>query len=76
MLTYSSLAEKCLSDPQLLDNVTFRQSIIQQAKELPDADIFNLCFIAWLIARCEKKNAYAMMLALVDDGKSNSSANI
>jgi hypothetical protein len=43
----------------------YRKTVLNLLDEVVNNDIFTLSFIAWLIARWEKKTAYKVVIALV-----------
>jgi hypothetical protein len=69
VLLFLKLIEKYLLKPDVIFEETFRKSVLDMPGRVENNDIFTLSFIAWVIARWEKKTAYKVVLALVRDSK-------
>lgn len=61
VLLYLKLFEKYLQKP----DVVFEEGYQKAVLEMVDHDIFSLSFVGWLIAKWEKKTAYAIVLRLI-----------
>ena len=71
VLSYLKLIEKYLQKPDIVFELTYKKSVFELIEGEEGKDIFTLSFIAWLMARWEKKPAYQVVLTLVqvDDYK-------
>ena len=67
VLIYLKLVEKYLVKPDIVAEPTYRKSVLSQLGKIENNDIFTLSFIAWLIARWEKKSAHEVVLTLLKD---------
>lgn len=67
VLLYLKLVEKHLLKPDIAFEPAFRKAVLNQLGRVENNDIFTLSFIAWLIARWEKKTAYKVILTLIQD---------
>lgn len=67
VLAYLGLVEKYLLHPEVAFEAPYRTNVLKQLDTVANSDIFTLGFIAWLIARWEKKTAYEIVLTLVQD---------
>jgi hypothetical protein len=67
VLVFLKLVEKYLLKPDVVLEATYRKAVLNLLSSV-DNDIFTLSFIAWLIARWEKKTAYKVVLGLVQNG--------
>lgn len=67
VLLYLRLVEKYLLKPEVSFEPAYRKAVFNQLDGGENNDIFTLSFIAWLIARLEKKTAYKVVLALIKD---------
>jgi hypothetical protein len=67
VLVYLRLVEKYLLKPDVAFEAAYKKSVLNQLGKVENNDIFTLSFIAWLIARWEKKTAYKVVLTLVQD---------
>lgn len=65
VLVYLALVEKYLLKPNVVSDTAFKKKVLNQLIEAENNDIFTLSFIAWLIARWEKKTAYELVLTLI-----------
>ena len=65
VLLYLGLVEKYLLYPQVAFETPYRTNVLKQLDSVANSDIFTLGFIAWLIARWEKKTAYEIVLTLL-----------
>lgn len=65
VLVYLKLVEKYLLKPDVAFDMPYRDTVLSQLNTADNNDIFNLSFIAWLIARWEKKTAHEVVLTLV-----------
>lgn len=64
VLTYLKLVEKYLMTPDIAFDAAYKKSVSALLKSNVNNDIFTLSFIAWLIARGEKKTAYDVVMEL------------
>ncbi|MDN3580787.1 hypothetical protein [Mucilaginibacter flavus] len=67
VLSYLSLVEKYLLKPDVASEPAYRKAVLNQLDRIENKDIFTLSFIAWLIARWDKKTAYKVVLSLVQE---------
>lgn len=67
VLLYLSLVEKYLLKPDVVFDMAYRKTVLNLLSGAENNDIFTLSFIAWLIARWEKKTAYKVVLTLVQN---------
>ncbi len=68
VLLFLRLVEKYLLKPDVVFETAYRKAVLNQLGRVENNDIFTLSFIAWLIARWEKKTAYKVVLTLMQDG--------
>jgi hypothetical protein len=68
VLLYLGLVEKYLLTPGVASEAAYRKAVLNQLNKVENDDIFTLSFIAWLIARWEKKTAYKVVLTIMKDG--------
>jgi len=67
VLLFLRLVEKHLQNPDVIFEPGYRKTVLTMAAGAENDDIFTLSFIAWLIARWEKKTAYKVVLTLIRD---------
>ncbi|SDE02767.1 hypothetical protein SAMN05216464_103385 [Mucilaginibacter pineti] len=67
VLLFLGLVEKYLLKPDVAFETTYRNAVLNQLGRIENNDIFTLSFIAWQIARWEKKIAYKVVLTLLQD---------
>jgi hypothetical protein len=67
VLVYLGLVEKHLLKPDVIFETSYRRTVLNQLDRIENNDIFTLSFIAWLIARWEKKKAHKVVLTLMQD---------
>ena len=67
VLLFLKLVEKHLLKPDVTFETSYRKSVLSLLDGAENNDIFTLSFIAWLIARWEKKTAYEVVLTLIQD---------
>jgi len=67
VLLFLRLVEKHLQNPDVIFEPAYTKAVLSLAASAENNDIFTLSFIAWLIARWEKKTAYKVVLALIQD---------
>jgi len=65
VLLFLRMIEKYLQKPDVVFDAEYRKTVLNLPGREENNDIFTLSFIAWLIARWEKKTAYKVVLALV-----------
>ncbi|WDF67580.1 hypothetical protein PQ465_14870 [Sphingobacterium oryzagri] len=68
VLHFVGFVEKYLDQPNVASDVNFQQQVLAMLHVTANTDIFNLSFIAWLIARWKKKTPYEITLELVGGG--------
>ncbi|HEY8999955.1 MAG TPA: hypothetical protein VIM89_01290 [Mucilaginibacter sp.] len=68
VLVFLKLVEKYLLKPDVASEVAYRKAVLNLLSGRENDDIFTLSFIAWLVARWEKKTAYKVVLALIQNG--------
>ncbi|RZK78801.1 MAG: hypothetical protein EOO92_10480 [Pedobacter sp.] len=64
VLLYLNLVEKYLVKPDVCAEQQYRKAVLNLLNKAENNDLFTLSFIAWLIARWEKKTAYEVVLSL------------
>jgi len=67
VLLFLRMVEKYLQKPDVVFETAYRNTVLNLPGREENNDIFTLSFIAWLIARWEKKTAYKVVLALMQD---------
>jgi len=67
VLLFLKLVEKYLLKPAIVSEKTYQNTVVNQLLEIESNDIFTLSFIAWLIARWEKKTAHEVVLRFIQD---------
>ncbi|WP_259065199.1 hypothetical protein HDF24_00930 [Mucilaginibacter sp. X4EP1] len=67
VLLFLRLVEKYLLKPDVAFETAYRRAVLNMAGRAENNDIFTLSFIAWLMARWEKKTAYKVVLTLIQD---------
>ena len=67
VLSFLKLVEKQLIKPDIIFEMPYKKEVLAQLDRTENNDIFTLSFIAWLIARWEKKNAYQVVLTLIKE---------
>lgn len=66
VLVFLRLVEKYLQKPDVTYDTNYRGTVLNFLNQAQNNDIFTLTFIAWLMARWEKKNTYEVVLNLVN----------
>ncbi|MFD0766297.1 hypothetical protein ACFQZI_15650 [Mucilaginibacter lutimaris] len=66
VLSFLKLVEKYLLKPDVILEVAYKKAVLNLLDEGENDDIFTLGFIAWLIARWEKKTSYEVILATLN----------
>ncbi len=69
VLLFLRLVEKYLMKPDITSEAVYRKAVLNLLGRVENNDIFTLSFIAWLMARWEKKTAYQVVLTLIQDDK-------
>ncbi|MFA4870080.1 MAG: hypothetical protein WC623_17910 [Pedobacter sp.] len=67
VLSYLKLVEKYLLKPDVAFEMTYRNKVLNQLGWVENNDIFTLSFIAWLIARWDKKTTYEVAISVILD---------
>ncbi|WP_129714677.1 hypothetical protein [Pedobacter sp. SYP-B3415] len=67
VLIFVSLVEKYLKRPDVVFDNTYKEAVLRQLDSPDNRDIFTLSFIAWTIAKWQKKTAYEVVLSLLSD---------
>jgi len=67
VLVFLRLVEKHLLKPDVVFETGYRKEVINLLNGIENNDIFSMSFIAWLIARWEKKTAYKVVLTLMQN---------
>ncbi|WP_255373160.1 hypothetical protein [Chitinophaga sp. YR627] len=65
VLLFLKLVEKYLLKPDVAFEEAYKKTVFNLLSNPENNDIFTLSFIAWLIARWEKKTAYSVVLTLI-----------
>jgi len=68
VLLFLRLVERYLLKPDVVFETAYRKTVLNLLGREENSDIFTLSFIAWLIARWEKKTAYKVVLMLMQNG--------
>ena len=69
VLSYLGLVEKYLLKPDIAFEPAYKKTVLNLLGRAENNDIFTLSFIAWLMARWEKKTACEVVLTLIQDDK-------
>lgn len=72
VLSYLRLVEKYLTKPDVVSAQGYKEAVLNLIGQAENSDIFTLSFLAWLIARWEKKPAYQIVLTLVGPSRVDS----
>ncbi|MBS7567033.1 hypothetical protein KHS38_21695 [Mucilaginibacter sp. Bleaf8] len=67
VLLFLRLVEKYLAKPDVASEAAYRKTVLSLLGRAENNDIFTLSFIAWMIARWEKKTAYEVVLTMMQD---------
>jgi hypothetical protein len=67
VLLFLKLVEKYLQKPDVIFETEYQKTVLDMAGKVENNDLFTVSFIAWLIARWEKKTAYEVVLKLIQD---------
>ena len=67
VLVFLKLVERYLLKPDLLFDQAYKNLVLELLESAENNDIFNLSFIAWLIAKWEKKTPYEVVLRLIGE---------
>jgi hypothetical protein len=65
VLEFLRLVEKYLQKPDVIGDAAYKKTVLDLLDKAENNDIFSLSFVAWLIARWEKKTAYQVVLNLI-----------
>lgn len=65
VLEYLKLVEQYLIKPDQVFEPKYKKAVLDLLSRIENNDIFTSSFIAWLIARWEKKTAYEVVLGLM-----------
>jgi hypothetical protein len=65
VLSFLKLVERYLLKPDVVVDTAYRKTVLNLLSIKENNDIFTLSFIAWLVARWEKKTAYDVVLTLM-----------
>jgi hypothetical protein len=65
VLLFVKLVEQYLIKPDVATEPAYRKAALTLLDEVGNKDIFTLSFIAWLMARWEKKTGYEVVLGLI-----------
>lgn len=65
VLVFLKLVEKYLINPDIVTEARYRNEVLSLLTKEVQNDIFTLSFIAWLIARWEKKSPYQVAAELI-----------
>lgn len=64
VLNFLKLVEKYLVQPDIVQETSYRKAVLNLIDGQENNDIFTMSFIAWLIARWEKKTTYTVLLSM------------
>ncbi|QEM11697.1 hypothetical protein [Mucilaginibacter rubeus] len=67
VLLFLSLVEKYLLKPDIAFDLAYQKTVLNMLSKAENNDIFTLSFIAWLVARWEKKTAHKVVLPLMQN---------
>ncbi len=67
VLLFLKLVEKYLLQPHVAHDKAYQKTVSDLFKQEGHKDIFTLSFIAWLMARWEKKTAYQVLLIILEE---------
>ncbi|TKC09194.1 hypothetical protein [Pedobacter frigoris] len=67
VILYLRLVEKYLIKPDVVFDHAYKQEVLSLLDQSENTDIFTLSFVAWLIARWEKKTAYKVIITFMQD---------
>jgi hypothetical protein len=70
VLVFLKQIEKYLQKPDVIFELAYQKRVLSMLESVENNDIFSLSFIAWLIARWEKKMGYKVVLTLIPQGVS------
>jgi len=65
VLLFLRLVERYMQKPDVVSEPGFRKAVLNLSLGIENNDIFTLSFIAWLVARWEKKTAAEVVLTLI-----------
>jgi hypothetical protein len=65
VIHYVSLVEKYLTHPEVISEHSFQQAVLDFLQQEENNDIFNLSFVAWLVALWDKRTPYQVVLSMV-----------
>ena len=65
VLNYVSLLENFFTHPSVVHKESFQQKVYTLLALEENSDLFNLSFIAWLVARWEKATAYEVTMEIL-----------
>jgi hypothetical protein len=68
VLLFLKLVEKYLLKPDVVFETAYKEAVLNLLSSAENDDIFTLSFIAWLVADWERKTAYKVVLAFVQEG--------
>ncbi len=66
VLHFLKLVEKYLLQPNIVSNTAYKNAVLRLLDKEGEQDIFTLSFIAWLVARGEKRTAYEVVLNVLN----------
>ncbi|RZL08692.1 MAG: hypothetical protein EOO89_22330, partial [Pedobacter sp.] len=66
VLEYLKLVEQYLTKPEQVFEAKYKKAVLDLLGRIENNDIFTSSFIAWLMARWEKKTAYEVVLTLLN----------
>ncbi|WP_207421195.1 hypothetical protein [Desertivirga brevis] len=69
VLLFLKLVERYLLKPDVVFEPAYRKAVLKQLDSEENQDIFTLSFIAWLIAKWEKKTAYEVAFTTLNPSK-------
>jgi hypothetical protein len=67
VLTFLKLVEKYLLNHDVVYDMAYKKAVLDQVDSVENNDIFTLSFIAWLVARWEKKTGYQVVLTWITE---------
>ncbi|MCT1526565.1 hypothetical protein [Sphingobacterium hotanense] len=66
VMAFLSMVERSIQKPDIVSEQTYQDAVSSMVDIDANKDIFNLSFIAWLMAKWEKKTAYQLTLSLIE----------
>ncbi|TWR28160.1 hypothetical protein FPZ42_02805 [Mucilaginibacter achroorhodeus] len=65
VIIFIKLVEKYLTNPDVVSEAAYKKDVMQLLQNEQKSDLFTTGFVAWLIARIEKRSAYDVLLSII-----------